>query len=142
MNTVDSLKKLYKTMAGKDWPYDPNPTDAEVIDKIAADGNAGSGGGCDCNKRIIDFSTLQPVPDTQYQYQYESGLSINDFFDCVVVTPSSAMSEGSFLSIACIQSLQPDYMELMFLGVSAGSPRYNILAYHPSTGVLSMQGNT
>ena len=23
MNTVDSLKKLYKTMAGKDWPYEP-----------------------------------------------------------------------------------------------------------------------
>lgn len=45
MNTVDSLKKLYKTMAGKDWPYDPNPTDAEVIDKIAADAQSGGSGG-------------------------------------------------------------------------------------------------
>lgn len=45
MNTVDALKNLYKTMSGKDWPYDPNPTDAEVIDKIAADGSAGGTSG-------------------------------------------------------------------------------------------------
>lgn len=36
-NTVDALKQLYKTMTGNDWPYDPNPTDAEVIKKIAED---------------------------------------------------------------------------------------------------------
>ena len=53
MNTVDSLKKLYKTMAGKDWPYDPNPTDAEVIDKIAADGNGGGG-----SKEEFDFKAF------------------------------------------------------------------------------------
>lgn len=45
MNTVEALKNLYKKMAGKDWPYDPNPTDAEVIDKIAADGSAGGSSG-------------------------------------------------------------------------------------------------
>lgn len=36
-NTVTALKKLYKKMVGEDWPYEPNPTDAEVIDKIADD---------------------------------------------------------------------------------------------------------
>lgn len=36
-NTVDALKKLYKTLVGTDWPYGPNPTDAEVIEKIAED---------------------------------------------------------------------------------------------------------
>lgn len=36
-NTVDALKKLYKTMVGTDWPYGPNPTDAEVISKLADD---------------------------------------------------------------------------------------------------------
>lgn len=40
----NELLALYKTMAGKDWPYDPNPTDAEVIDKIAADATGGGGG--------------------------------------------------------------------------------------------------
>ena len=61
MNTVDSLKKLYKTMAGKDWPYDPNPTDAEVIDKIAADGNAGggSGGGEGSGVTVLDLTWLR-----------------------------------------------------------------------------------
>ena len=44
-NTVDSLKSLYKTMTGNDWPYEPNPTDAEVIDKIAKDATPGGGGG-------------------------------------------------------------------------------------------------
>lgn len=36
-NTVEALKKLYKALVGADWPYEPNPTDAEVIDKIAED---------------------------------------------------------------------------------------------------------
>lgn len=58
MNTVDSLKKLYKTMAGKDWPYDPNPTDAEVIDKIAADGKSGGGTGLPEIVFQVDFTDM------------------------------------------------------------------------------------
>lgn len=44
MNTVDALKSLYKKLTGKDWPYDPNPTDAEVINKIAEDYESESSG--------------------------------------------------------------------------------------------------
>ena len=43
MNTVDALKKLYKTLAGKDYAGDPNPTDAEMIDAIAKDAQSGGG---------------------------------------------------------------------------------------------------
>ena len=42
----NELLALYKTMAGKDWPYGSNPPDAEVINKIAADAS-GSGGSSD-----------------------------------------------------------------------------------------------
>ena len=77
MNTVEALKNLYKTMSGKDWPYDPNPTDAEVIDKIAADGSAGGSGGG--GTRIIDLRTLQPVADDPQTLQYEPGLTVEDF---------------------------------------------------------------
>ena len=37
MNMVSALKSLYKALVGVDWPYDPNPTDAEVVSKIAED---------------------------------------------------------------------------------------------------------
>lgn len=66
MNTVDSLKKLYKTMAGKDWPYDPNPTDAEVIDKIAAD--ASGSGGSEANRGVIPVTCIQEWDSRYYQY--------------------------------------------------------------------------
>lgn len=45
MNTVDALKNLYKTLAGKDYAGDPNPTDAEMIDAIAKDASSGGSGG-------------------------------------------------------------------------------------------------
>ena len=45
MNTVDALKDLYKTLCGKDYAGDPNPTDAEMISAIAKDASIGSGGG-------------------------------------------------------------------------------------------------
>ena len=47
MNTVDALKNLYKTLAGKDYAGDPNPTDAEMIDAIAKDAQSGGSGGGD-----------------------------------------------------------------------------------------------
>ena len=45
MNTVDALKDLYKTLCGKDYAGDPNPTDAEMISAIAKDAQIGGGGG-------------------------------------------------------------------------------------------------
>ena len=44
MNTVDALKDLYKTLCGKDYTGDPNPTDAEMISAIAKDATTGGGG--------------------------------------------------------------------------------------------------
>ena len=44
MNTVDALKDLYKTLCGKDYAGDPNPTDAEMISAIAKDAQSGGGG--------------------------------------------------------------------------------------------------
>ena len=44
MNTVDALKDLYKTLCGKDYAGDPNPTDAEMISAIAKDATTGGGG--------------------------------------------------------------------------------------------------
>lgn len=57
MNTVDALKKLYKTLAGKDYAGDPNPTDAEMIDAIAKDAQSGgSGSGLVITGRIASGS--------------------------------------------------------------------------------------
>ena len=47
MNTVDALKDLYKTLCGKDYTGDPNPTDAEMIKAIAKDATGGGSGSCD-----------------------------------------------------------------------------------------------
>lgn len=38
------LQSLYKTLAGKDYAGDPNPTDAEMIDAIAKDAQSGGSG--------------------------------------------------------------------------------------------------
>ena len=89
MNTVDALKDLYKTLCGKDYAGDPNPTDAEMIKAIAKDastgGGSGSGGG-----RIIDFEALErreevdPESDEDlivYFSGYEAGLSEEDFIN-------------------------------------------------------------
>ena len=53
MNTVNALKDLYKTLCGKDYAGDPNPTDAEMISAIAKD--ASSGGGSE-NKAYFPLS--------------------------------------------------------------------------------------
>jgi len=52
MNTVEALKDLYKTLCGKDYAGDPNPTDAEMISAIAADANI-SGGGSPSSRPVI-----------------------------------------------------------------------------------------
>lgn len=77
MNTVDALKDLYKTLSGSEWPYDPNPTDAEVIAKIAKDasGSGESGGGDGYSPRIIDIRSLSP----NATMNYEPGLEMADF---------------------------------------------------------------
>lgn len=62
MNTVDALKNLYKTLAGKDYTGDPNPTDAEMIDAIAKDASSGGGssGGITFPEIVL---TQQEYPD-------------------------------------------------------------------------------
>lgn len=73
MNTVDALKKLYKTLAGKDYAGDPNPTDAEMIDAIAKDATSGGSGGGDADDNIFEvaFTTYTPggqSPDQAYYF--------------------------------------------------------------------------
>lgn len=132
MNTVESLKKLYKAMAGKDWPYDPNPTDAEVIDKIAADAT-GSGGGSG-SARIIDLRTLDyrqevdPESDEDiihYFSGYEAGLSALDFINAWMI----------------VLDMNGDLTPVMMIGIDDGfvSLRGNSWRYYydPETGEFS-----
>ena len=67
----NELLALYKTMASKDWPYDPTPTDAEVIDKIAADAQSGGG-----EEPILLVNTQMPK-------QFDKDLSVTDFANSI-----------------------------------------------------------
>lgn len=62
MTTVDSLLKLYKKLCGKDYAYEVDPTDAEVIDKIAEDAETGEGSGVEA--KIGDLDDLDTTDKT------------------------------------------------------------------------------
>lgn len=97
MNTVEALKNLYKTMAGKDWPYDPNPTDAEVIDKIAADGNAGEGD-AGAKRRIFFLRLPDAEENSRFAKQYEPGLSIMDLVNSDFITSYNDIDGNEYIS--------------------------------------------
>jgi len=100
MNTVEALKNLYKTMSGKDWPYDPNLTDAEVIDKIAADGNAGGSGGGDAGaeRRIFVLRLPDAEENSRFPKQYEPGLSIMDLVNSDFITEQNDIDGNEYIS--------------------------------------------
>lgn len=81
MNTVDALKKLYKTLAGKDYAGDPNPTDAEMIDAIAKDATSG-GSGSDSGP-VIKFKANM-TDGTATADPLAAGLSLTDLSDATV----------------------------------------------------------
>lgn len=95
MNTVDALKDLYKTLCGKDYAGDPNPTDAEMIKAIAKD--ASTGGGSGGEGRTIDLSSLEQIEVPGLEsfaiYQYEEGLTADDFIG------GTSSGNGGLLSI-------------------------------------------
>lgn len=82
----NELLALYKTMAGKDWPYDPNPTDAEIIDKIAADASGSDGGGNTIASPIVEIelevsnnaTPSDPLPVKDYTISDISDLKSNN----------------------------------------------------------------
>lgn len=81
MNTVDALKDLYKTLCGKDYAGDPNPTDAEMISAIAKDatgGGSGGGGG----KIIMDVTDV----DNPIVTPLATGLSMEELVKYQVVS--------------------------------------------------------
>ena len=135
MNTVESLKKLYKTMAGKDWPYDPNPTDAEVIDKIAADATSGGSGGSGSAGRVIDLDAL-PVVTEYMVWQYETGLTVKDFLGAAI-----ARGDDFFENVVRAEALRSGSIELLaVMAVENGddislSPQ--VYSYNPNTGNIS-----
>lgn len=122
----NELLALYKTMAGKDWPYDPNPTDAEVIDKIAAD--ASGSGGEEGGGRLIDFEALDPREeesgeDVIYHFSgYEAGLSAKDFINSWETGMGKRGELTPFLSIGIED------------GLVALNDKYY---YNPETGEIS-----
>ena len=50
------LQALYKTLVGKDYAGDPNPTDAEMIDAIAKDATSGGSGGGSLEPFIVPIT--------------------------------------------------------------------------------------
>ena len=132
MNTVESLKKLYKTMAGKDWPYDPNPTDAEVIKAIAKDASTGGGSGSGSGGgRVIDLTELEHHQEagnggTIHVYSgYEAGLSAADFANVWVV------SANCLYPITVIENNLPPSNTI---SLTYGTDRDPDLTYNPDTG--------
>ena len=113
MNTVESLKKLYKTMAGKDWPYDPNPTDAEVIDKIAADAT-GSGGGSGLLEIVfqMDLTNASSLVDMD-----NIGFAIS-----ISKEEAIALGKRSTNCVACLDIINPNNVSL---SGELSSGRYN-----------------
>lgn len=141
MNTVDSLKKLYKTMAGKDWPYDPNPTDAEVIDKITADGNAGGGSGSGDKSRIemhvsMDDGNVDPLP---------AGLEVSDFIDSIMVVHYGETVLACVPTMGIINDAAQGRINILAPNILSSLEQYIppiLLRYYPATGeVITGQNN-
>ena len=68
------LQALYKTLAGKDYAGDPNPTDAEMIDAIAKDATSGGGSGLVITGRIASEDAPNIVVDP-----IAPNLTLNEF---------------------------------------------------------------
>ena len=134
MNTVDALKDLYKTLCGKDYAGDPNPTDAEMIKAIAKDATTGGGGSGGGTTRIIDLTTLEPRREVDpendetfiyYFSGYEAGLSPSDFINAWLTR-----SGGRSASVLNIDE-DDDEISLEFSESTKPSP---VLNYIPETG--------
>ena len=135
MNTVDALKKLYKTLAGKDYAGDPNPTDAEMINAIAKDAQSSGSGGGSGSARIIDLMTLDhreevdPENDKYIMHcfsGYEAGLSVSDFLNTWCTTHDPVML------VPVLQIMEiPDKVQLIFAETTEPSL---VLYYIPETG--------
>lgn len=81
MNTVDALKDLYKTLCGKDYAGDPNPTDAEMISAIAKDASTGGG------------SSGLPEINISFTSTYSSGSDTPEVSDFVIDKTFSEINE-------------------------------------------------
>lgn len=136
MNTVDALKDLYKTLCGKDYAGDPNPTDAEMISAIAKDATTGGGGSGSGGARIIDFSTLEPRQEVDpendetfvyYFSGYEAGLSPSDFINSWL----TLIGGGLAPVLKIIQDIGDSKFTLQFAESTRPSPELN---YIPETG--------
>jgi len=134
MNTVEALKNLYKTMSGKDWPYDPNPTDAEVIDKIAADGNAGGSGG-----GVIFIEHKTGSEGSWYEgTTIDPGLGVEDLlkYTWCSIMPITTDCWAPFMPAIPIQQSSEDTIKV-FVSVIEGEQNVEVpVFYHKDTGVI------
>ena len=72
-------------MVGNDWPYENNPTDAEVIDKIAKDAQSG-GGGSDLVVDVDDFEDIPHEKPTPAEFEKLVNLNCNMYLPIDSVT--------------------------------------------------------
>lgn len=133
------LQSLYKTLAGKDYDGDPNPTDAEMIDAIAKDAQSGGSGSAG---RVIDFDKLEkrtetlPIGEVAIYSGYESGLSSQDFINAWFSYPKQSGDNG-YIPVTHIHAVE----QVVELTLSNGSEQVSV-SYNSSTGEFMTESNS
>lgn len=99
----EKLQALYKTMVGNDWPYEANPTDAEVIDKIAKDATGGgSGGSSSC--RVIEANIIAGQDGIEIEGQTDAGLTIKDLASSFYLISIEGESDSAVSTLVRIEN--------------------------------------
>lgn len=132
MNTVDALKDLYKTLCGKDYAGDPNPTDAEMIKAIAKDastGGSGGSGGSRIEMRVnMGNGNVDPLP---------AGLELSDFIGSIMVIQNGETAVGYAPTTGIINNAAQGRITILvpniFLSLEEYVPPVS-LDYYPATG--------
>lgn len=101
----EKLQALYKTMVGNDWPYENNPTDAEVIDKIAKDAAGGGSGGASSGRVIELFASITAGQDgVEIGGQTDAGLTIKDLASSLYLISMEGGSNSVVSMLAAIEN--------------------------------------
>ena len=132
MNTVDALKDLYKTLCGKDYAGDPNPTDAEMISAIAKDASSSSGSG----SNPITIHVFVPMTDDSPVYEpIAPGLTMDDLMGARIELESSDRT-GEISGLDQIRYVVIPNNDETLLKCFGFTPMSNIY-YNPATGAIT-----
>lgn len=130
----EKLQALYKTMVGNDWPYENNPTNAEVIDKIAKDATSGGSGGASSGRVIELFAIMNAGQEgLDFGGQTDAGLTIKDLASSHYLISMGAETTSAVVTPVAVKNNTSSVHEV---SIKLGSTTY-VLYYTVDTGVIT-----